>query len=88
MKLLTSSIVFVQLAAVLSTTSWASPISTQQLESVAAKGYRLLDLQPGVEPVWKTEEEKLELLRQGVHFVCLPRLLIYSIAYNLTTRPV
>ncbi|PIL29245.1 hypothetical protein GSI_09294 [Ganoderma sinense ZZ0214-1] len=61
-------LVLVQLAVVLPATTWASPISTQQVQGVAAKGYRLLDLQPGVEPVWKTEEDKLELLRQGVHF--------------------
>ncbi len=59
----------VQLAAFFATTSWAIPVSNQQLEDVAAKGYRLLDLQAGVEPVWKTEDEKLELLRLGVHFV-------------------
>jgi len=35
----------------------------------SAKGLRLLGLAKGAEPVWKTENEKLELLRSHVHFV-------------------
>ena len=59
---------FVFFAALLPST-WSIPVSVQELEDVATKGYRLLDLQEGAEPVWKTEAEKLDLLRQGVHFV-------------------
>ncbi|KAI0364502.1 Zn-dependent exopeptidase [Pilatotrama ljubarskyi] len=46
----------------------AAPISLKELADMAAKGYRLLDLAEGAEPVWKTEEEKLELLRANIHF--------------------
>ncbi|KAH9937807.1 Zn-dependent exopeptidase [Epithele typhae] len=47
---------------------WAVPISTQELSDMAAQGYRLLDLSPDTEPVWKTEAEKLDLMRAGIHF--------------------
>ncbi|KAI0357858.1 Zn-dependent exopeptidase [Trametes cingulata] len=46
----------------------AAPISHNELADMAAKGYRLLSLSEGAEPVWKTEEEKLALLRANVHF--------------------
>ncbi|KAI0643932.1 Zn-dependent exopeptidase [Trametes meyenii] len=46
----------------------AAPITPAELVDKAAKGYRLLSLAEGAEPVWKTEEEKLELLRADVHF--------------------
>ena len=42
---------------------------------MSTKGYRLLDLKEGTVPVWKTEEEKLELLREGVRFVSLVMIL-------------
>ncbi|KAI0822364.1 hypothetical protein BC628DRAFT_1534332 [Trametes gibbosa] len=45
-----------------------APIASQELAEMAAKGYRLLSLGEGVAPVWKTEEETLELLRSNVHF--------------------
>ena len=60
---------FLALAAAFST-ACAAPVSTQELSDMAGQGYRLLDLAEGVPPVWKTEEEKLDLLRAGVHFVC------------------
>ncbi len=47
----------------------AAPIAPQELADKAAQGFRLLSLAEGAEPVWKTEEEKLELLRAKVHFV-------------------
>ena len=50
-------------------TAWAVPISSAEISGMAAEGYRLLDLAPDVAPVWKTEEEKLDLLRAGVQFV-------------------
>ena len=67
MKFLAAS--FLALAAALGS-AWAAPISTQELSDMSAQGYRLLDLEEGVPPVWKTEDEKLDLLRAGVHFVC------------------
>lgn len=68
MKLLTSSclLVLAALNAVI-----AAPISKEELVDMSTKGYRLLDLKEGAVPVWKTEEEKLELLREGVRFVSL-----------------
>ena len=56
----------------------AAPVTTQELADLAAQGYRLLDLQEGAAPVWKTEKEKLELLRANVHFV--------SMLYTITKR--
>ncbi|KAG6918153.1 hypothetical protein DXG01_016138 [Tephrocybe rancida] len=44
----------------------AIPIS--ELRTKPAAGLRLLRLQNGVDPVWKTEEEKLQLLRSGHRF--------------------
>lgn len=49
----------------------AAPVAPQELADKAAQGYRLLSLAEGAEPVWKTKEEKLELLRAKVHFVSL-----------------
>ena len=49
----------------------AAPVSTQELADMASQGYRLLDLEEGAAPVWKTEREKLELLRANVHFVSI-----------------
>ncbi|OJT11868.1 Leucine aminopeptidase 1 [Trametes pubescens] len=46
----------------------AAPIAPQELADKVAQGFRLLSLAEGAEPVWKTEEEKLELLRAKVHF--------------------
>ena len=49
----------------------AAPVASKEVADMAAKGYRLLSLAEGTEPVWKTEEEKLELLRSKTHFVGL-----------------
>ncbi|KAH9847040.1 Zn-dependent exopeptidase [Lenzites betulinus] len=46
----------------------AAPIGPDELTDMAVKGYRLLSLAEGVPPVWKTEEEKLELMRSNVRF--------------------
>jgi hypothetical protein len=45
------------------------PISHSDLEANKAKGLRLLRLEDGVEPVWKTEDEKLDLIRSSTKFV-------------------
>ncbi|KAI0705564.1 Zn-dependent exopeptidase [Earliella scabrosa] len=65
MKFLTSSCL---LAATAFTAVFAAPISNEELAEMTAKGYRLLDLAEDADPVWKTEEEKLELLRADVRF--------------------
>ena len=59
---------FLALAAMFGIT-YAAPISTSEISDMASQGYRLLDLAEGVPPVWKTEDEKLDLLRAGVKFV-------------------
>ncbi|KAF8159523.1 Zn-dependent exopeptidase [Crassisporium funariophilum] len=46
----------------------AVPIKTSDIVVNAAKGLRLLSLAEGAEPVWKTEDEALDLLRSGIKF--------------------
>jgi bacterial leucyl aminopeptidase len=58
-----------------SSLSGAAPISHDELADNAAKGLRLLSLEEGTDPVWKTEKEKLELMRADVHFVGLSSFL-------------
>ncbi|KAG5642917.1 hypothetical protein DXG03_001888 [Asterophora parasitica] len=43
-------------------------ISKAELKKNRAKGLRLLSLEDGAEPVWKTEDEKLEIIRSDHHF--------------------
>ncbi|KAF5383645.1 hypothetical protein D9615_003820 [Tricholomella constricta] len=45
-----------------------SAISEDEIRENTAKGLRLLSLEEGVEPVWKTEDEKLDLLRAHIRF--------------------
>lgn len=47
----------------------AAPLSHSEIEAKASAGLRLLSLKEGAEPVWKTEDEKLDLLRARVQFV-------------------
>ncbi|KAJ8079517.1 hypothetical protein AAF712_007851 [Marasmius tenuissimus] len=44
------------------------PISHEEIEAKVAQDLRLLSLEDGAEPVWKTEDEKLELMRAGKQF--------------------
>lgn len=46
-----------------------SAVSEAEILENAAKGLRLLRLGPDADPVWKTEDEKLDLLRARVRFV-------------------
>lgn len=66
-------------AAAVFSAACAAPVTTQELAVMAAKGYRLLDLEEGAAPVWKTEEEKLELLRANVHFVSIVHIEITEV---------
>ncbi len=50
----------------------AVPIAHDEIVSKTADGLHLLSLAEDEDPVWKTEDEKLELLRQGVQFVRFP----------------
>lgn len=67
------------LAAVLLGTVSAAPTKTDFASNVA-KGLRLISLEDGAEPVWKTESEVLDLLRAKKQFVCLCSILCFSVA--------
>jgi len=60
---------FAALLSTLVAVASAAPLSTTEIETKAAQGLRLLALSDTEEPVWKTEDEKLELMRQFVKFV-------------------
>jgi leucyl aminopeptidase len=49
----------------------AGPISTQEIINKSSQGLRLLSLAEGVDPIWKSEAEKIELMRSGIKFVGL-----------------
>lgn len=51
----------------------AAPISSSEIEINAAKGLRLISVEEGVKPVWKTEEETLDLVRAKIQFVSSPQ---------------
>lgn len=46
----------------------AAPVSSSEIQEKSAQGLRLLSLAEDADPVWKTEDEKLDLQRQDVHF--------------------
>ncbi len=48
---------------------YAAPISHEEIIKNSAKGLRLLQLSEGVDPVWKTDEEAIELKRTKINFV-------------------
>lgn len=56
----------------------AAPLSHDEIQAKAAAGLRLLKLSDDVEPVWKTEDEKLDIMRQNIKFVCSFRLTCFS----------
>lgn len=47
----------------------AVPIGSQEIEKKSAEGFFLIRLGLDVDPVWKTEEEKWELKKAGIHFM-------------------
>ncbi|KAI0705679.1 Zn-dependent exopeptidase [Earliella scabrosa] len=65
MKFLTSGCL---LAAAALSVVRAAPISNEEIADMTSKGFRLLDLEAGVDPVWKTEDEILDLLRADIGF--------------------
>ena len=67
MNLRLSSIV--ALAISLAGVSFAAPISPSELRSNASQGLRLIELAEGAEPVWMTEDQKLDLIRARTRFV-------------------
>ncbi|KAJ8516803.1 hypothetical protein ONZ45_g5938 [Pleurotus djamor] len=58
----------VALAISLAGVSFAAPISPSELKSNAAQGLRLIELAEGAEPVWMTEDQKLDLIRARTRF--------------------
>ncbi|KAF4562920.1 hypothetical protein EYR40_007367 [Pleurotus pulmonarius] len=47
----------------------APVIPLTEVRSKAAQGLRLLELAEDADPVWKTEDEKVDLIKAGVHFI-------------------
>lgn len=47
----------------------AAPISHSEIQAKTSQGLRLLSLEDGADPVWKSEDEKLELMRAETQFV-------------------
>jgi leucyl aminopeptidase len=63
---------FTTIAITLAAACFASAASLESSHAANVKaGLRLLDLEDGAEPVWKTEAEKLELMRAFVDFVSI-----------------
>lgn len=44
-------------------------ISSAEIATNVAKGLRLLSIEEGKEPVWKTQAQALDLLRQKINYV-------------------
>ncbi|KAI0070534.1 Zn-dependent exopeptidase [Panus rudis PR-1116 ss-1] len=59
---------FVTLALGTSLVALAVPISSSEIQAKSAQGLRLLSIEEGAVPVWKSEDEKLELMRKGTKF--------------------
>ena len=57
------------LLSALSALALAAPLAHDEIEENTADGLRLLSLEDGAEPVWKTEDEKLDLMKAGTQFV-------------------
>ena len=55
--------------ALLAVSASAAVIPASELRSKAASGSRLISLEEGAEPVWKTESEVLDLIKEDVGFV-------------------
>lgn len=48
---------------------YAEPQSASEVAAKAAEGLRLLRFSPDSDPVWVTEDEKLEVMRNHTRFV-------------------
>lgn len=55
--------------ALLAISASAAVIPAAELRTKAAKGLRLISLEEGAEPVWKTEAQVLDLIKDDVGFV-------------------
>lgn len=63
----------------------AAPISHEEIVENSAKGLHLLQLSEDSEPVWKTDDEELELKRAGVNFVSLRQDVLTFIVVSLSS---
>jgi len=52
------------------TTRRDAVMSADVISTKAVEGMSLLQFAQDAEPEWHTEDEKLQFLRDGVHFVC------------------
>lgn len=62
--------VFAALLVALALVHSAPTITPDEIAAKSSQGYRLLSIVDGEDPVWKTEDEKLQLMREEVQFVC------------------
>lgn len=60
-----------QIVALLAFFQGVVSVPVSDFQERASQGLRLLQLGDDLEPVWKTEEEKLDLLEQDIGFVRL-----------------
>ncbi|KAK0189032.1 aminopeptidase [Armillaria mellea] len=60
------------------------PITSDEIEAKSAQGYRLLSIVDGEDPVWKTEDEKLQLMREEVQFFDVTN--VYDLEQRLATK--
>jgi bacterial leucyl aminopeptidase len=50
---------------------YAELASPEDIVLKSCQGLRLLSLAEGADPIWKTEDDRLELMRSGIKFVSL-----------------
>ncbi|KAK0217834.1 hypothetical protein IW262DRAFT_1390815 [Armillaria fumosa] len=62
----------------------SAPITSDEIEAKSAQGYRLLSIVDGEDPVWKTEDEKLQLMREEVQFFDVTD--VYELEQKLATK--
>ncbi|KAK0501397.1 aminopeptidase [Armillaria luteobubalina] len=62
----------------------SAPITSDEIETKSAQGYRLLSIVDGEYPVWKTEDEKLQLMREEVQFFDVTD--VYELEQKLATK--
>ncbi|PBK72440.1 Zn-dependent exopeptidase [Armillaria solidipes] len=62
----------------------SAPITSDEIETKSAQGYRLLSIVDGEDPVWKTEDEKLQLMREEVQFFDVTD--VYELEQKLATK--
>lgn len=62
----------------------SAPITSDEIEAKSAQGYRLLSIVDGEDPVWKTEGEKLQLMREDVQFFDVTN--VHDLEQRLATK--